>query len=137
MFNKELKNRVRGLESVVESTGNSIRDRLNKIEKQLKPEPAFKAGDLVNFFLVGNEFEGEIVRPIADIIGWNNYLPVLAELSKWEIKYLDKNEVVQKVVVEEEDIYPLEEDDIDYLHQRINDLVLRLNKLEGRGTKKK
>ena len=114
-----------------------LSERLDEIEEQLKPKPAFKKGDMVNFFLIGNEFEGEIVAPNYKMINRGMWREATDEIDSWTIAYLDKNDKIQIAAVREEDIYPQEEDAIDYLHGRINEIVLRLNKLEGIGTKKK
>jgi hypothetical protein len=86
-----------------------IEVRLFKLEEQLKPEPAFKAGDLVNFFLVGNEFEGEITG----IDGWT---------GNWRIKYLNDVNSINEVVVKEEDIWVDEICDICQLREEVAEL---------------
>ena len=137
--------RVEKLMSVVgiNDEGNQIdnlkqlSERIGKIEEQLKPKPAFKKGDMVNFFLIGNEFEGEIVAPNYKMINRGIWREETDEIDSWTIAYLDKNDKIQTLAIMEEDIYPQEEDVIDYLHERINGIALRLNKLEGRGAKKK
>jgi hypothetical protein len=124
-INIEVDDRVSELELKVsdrvsdnEETLIKVNERLSKIEEQLKPEPMFKAGELVNFFLVGNEFEGEIA--------YNDYEDC------WLIEYLDKNNVVRSATIKEEDIWVDECDCIDCLQDQIEELSFRLKALENK-----
>ena len=115
--------------SDLETSERNFSQRIKLIEEQLAPEPKFKKGDLVHFFLVGNEFDGEIVG--RDSWSYDCYLSyVNIETNDWRIKYLDKNDVAQYVNVNEKDIWRDEDDCIDCLFSEIEDLRLRLKKLE-------
>jgi hypothetical protein len=133
-------NKYKELKSLIDSRNISIENigtRLNKIEEQLKPEPAFKEGDLVSFFLVGEEFEGEIVKRQDKywfILGGNNEDPIVPGTTNWVVKYLDKNEVVQEVVVKEEDILSEDGNEISDIYNELFELRERIKELE---TKKK
>lgn len=141
MFNKKLKERIEEIEDIltdpkkgnIGSELDYLEARIDKIEEQLEPEPKFKKGDLVHFFLAGNEFDGEIVGRDSCRDSWSyNYYPsyVNIETNDWRIKYLDKNDVAQYVNVNEKDIWRDEDDCIDCLFSEIEDLRLRLKKLE-------
>lgn len=118
---KEFKKRISEIEKIVREQEKV----LFKIEKQLKPEPLFETGDLVKFFLIGNEFEGEIV-------GKCHFDYFNKEPQKWYVKYLDKNNVEQTVMVNEEDIWVESDDCIDYFQNQIEELSFRLKALENK-----
>jgi pectate lyase len=129
MFNTKLEKRIKNIDEQTGRSFDEVSKRLSKIEEQLKPEPAFKTGDLVNFFLVGNEFEGEIVGKYHTI--WDS-LNRSEQVQSWSIKYLDKNETLIEVVVKEEDIWVDECDCIDCLQDQIEELSFRLKALENK-----
>ena len=110
--------------------------RVVSIEDQLKPEPAFKKGDMVNFFLIGNEFEGEIVEPIYKYEnsgggGFFSFPTKTDIIESWRIAYLDKNEVVQTVAIKEEDIWFDEECPITDLYDQLEELRYQVELLKG------
>jgi hypothetical protein len=147
MFNKDLKKRVRKVELVLglrdggwdvfeENSIDSITKRLSKIEDQLKPEPKFKKGDLVHFFLIDGEFDGEIVGSTIDRYRSSFfYVPSIEDSHSWVVSYLDENNVVQQVSVDEKDIWTDEYDCTDCLFSEIEDLKFRLKKLEDKKKK--
>lgn len=113
--------------------------RIKEIEEQLKPKPAFEKGDIVNFFLINNEFVGEIVEQERES-SYRSFFDYPSEretTGRWIIRYLDANNIPQEVAIKEEDIWVDEEDKDEYIHDRINRVIERVAKLEGRGNKNK
>lgn len=110
---------------VISERFSEIEKRLFRIEEQLKPEPTFENGDIVKFLLIGNEFEGEIICNC-----YEDYFN--KESQKWYVKYLDKNNVSQTVMVNEEDIWVESDDCIDYIQNQIEELSFRLKALENK-----
>jgi len=138
MFNKDLEKRV---EKLIESRNLSIENlgkRLNDVERQLEPKPAFEVGEHVNFFLLGQEFEGEIVCNNYDYSSYFSFLEpqkIGTMTDKWRIKYLDKNDVVQIVVVKEEDIWTEESNEITDIYDRLYELKEQIKELKSKKTK--
>jgi len=138
MFNKDLEKRV---EKLIESRNLSIENlgkRLNDVERQLEPKPAFEVGEHVNFFLLGQEFEGEIVRNDYDYSSYFSFLEpqkIGTMTDKWRIKYLDKNDVVQIVVVKEEDIWTEESNEITDIYDHLYELKEQIKELKSKKTK--
>ena len=113
--NKKLKKEIENIDKKIVEAFEKVSNRLSKIEEQLEPEPLFEEGEMVTFFMCGQEMEGEIIR--------KEYFS-----SDWFIRYLNKNNDAIGVRVKECDIIKDSEDD--FLWDRIEELETRLNKLE-------
>jgi len=82
---------------------------LERIEALENP-PKFKRGDIVSYFLADKEIIGEIISQDKDIT---------TKCYEYDICYLDKNDVIQRVTVNEKDLFLSGEDDI---YERLEDL---------------
>lgn len=100
---KQIEERIEQRSENLNEVVNKINSRLNKIEEIINP-PTFEVGDIVNFFLVDNEFIGEIVRENV-VIEQYLFFPSYKKDGRWVVKYLDANNVSQEVAVKEEDIW--------------------------------
>jgi len=92
----------------IEATGGM--DELEERIEALENPPKFKRGDIVSYFLVDKEITGEIISQDKDIT---------TKCYKYDICYLDKNDVIQRVTVNEKDLFLSGEDDI---YERLEDL---------------
>lgn len=120
MFNKkrrkgetEIINKI--MEEMIEETGKievtgGDMDELEERIEALENPPKFKRGDIVSYFLVDKEITGEIISQDKDIT---------TKCYKYDICYLDKNDVIQRVTVNEKDLFLSGEDDI---YERLEDL---------------
>ena len=112
--------------SDLEISERNFSQRIKLIEEQLAPEPKFKKGDLVHFFLIDGEFDGEIVGSTIDRYRSSFfYVPSIEDSHSWVVSYLDENNVVQQVSVDEKDIWTDEYDCTDCLFSEIEDLKFR------------
>lgn len=93
----------------IEVTGGDM-DELEERIEALENPPKFKRGDIVSYFLVDKEITGEIISQDKDIT---------TKCYKYDICYLDKNDVIQRVTVNEKDLFLSGEDDI---YERLEDL---------------
>ena len=93
----------------IEVTGGDM-DELEERIEALENPPKFKRGDIVSYFLVDKEITGEIISQDKDIT---------TKCYEYDICYLDKNDVIQRVTVNEKDLFLSGEDDI---YERLEDL---------------
>jgi len=102
------------MEEMIEETGKievtGDMDELKERIEALENPPKFKRGDIVSYFLVDKEITGEIISQDKDIT---------TKCYKYDICYLDKNDVIQRVTVNEKDLFLSGEDDI---YERLEDL---------------
>lgn len=119
MFNKELKRKIKimdqeisGLLKIIELVDKKLDTKLREIEKKLNPAK-FKRGDLVTFFLADKELAGEVISEDTTTEGY-----------KYEVCYLDKNDVIQRATVNEEYLFFLNENDI---YERLADLECQVD----------
>jgi polyhydroxyalkanoate synthesis regulator phasin len=92
----------------IEATGGM--DELEERIEALENPPKFKRGDIVSYFLGDKEITGEIISQDKDIT---------TKCYEYDICYLDKNDVIQRVTVNEKDLFLSGEDDI---YERLEDL---------------
>lgn len=88
---------------------DKLKERIEELEELASP-PKFKKGDIVSFFLADKEITGEIISQDKN--------PFTKDY-KYAICYLDKNDVIQRVTVNEKDLFLSGEDDI---YERLEDL---------------
>ena len=102
------------MEEMIEETGKiEVTGDMDELEERieaLENPPKFKKGDIVSFFLVDKEITGEIISQDKDIT---------TKCYEYDICYLDKNDVIQRVTVNEKDLFLSGEDDI---YERLEDL---------------
>jgi len=102
------------MEEMIEETGKiEVTGDMDKLEERieaLENPPKFKRGDIVSFFLADKEITGEIISQDKDIT---------TKCYEYDICYLDKNDVIQRVIVNEKDLFLSGEDDI---YERLEDL---------------
>ncbi len=102
------------MEEMIEETGKiEVTGDMDELEERieaLENPPKFKRGDIVSYFLVDKEITGEIISQDKDIT---------TKCYKYDICYLDKNDVIQRVTVNEKDLFLSGEDDI---YERLEDL---------------
>lgn len=118
MFNnkraKEIEIINKIMEEMIEETGKievtGDMDELKERIEALENPPKFKRGDIVSYFLVDKEITGEIISQDKDIT---------TKCYEYDICYLDKNDVIQRVTVNEKDLFLSGEDDI---YERLEDL---------------
>lgn len=120
MFNKkrrkgetEIINKI--MEEMIEETGKievtgGDMDELEERIEALENPPKFKRGDIVSFFLADKEITGEIISQDRNLI---------TKSYEYNICYIDKNDVIQRVTVNEKDLFLSGEDDI---YERLEDL---------------
>jgi len=100
-------------------------DKLKERIEALENPPKFKRGDIVSFLLADKEITGEIISQDKDIT---------TKCYEYDICYLDKNDVIQRVTVNEKDLFLSGEDDIyerlEYLECQVEFLANELNKLK-------
>jgi hypothetical protein len=133
--NKKLQENINKLNLTVFQEIKNSNKRIDKIEKQLKPEPSFKSGDIVNFFLIDNEFRGKIIDVSSKISNYGMWYYRESDVGKWIVEYLDKNDVIQTVEVKEEDIWSDEEDVITDIYEQIEELRYQVEFLKGKNKK--
>ena len=117
------------MEEMIEETGKiEVTGDMDELEERieaLENPPKFKRGDIVSYFLVDKEITGEIISQDKDIT---------TKCYKYDICYLDKNDVIQRVTVNEKDLFLSGEDDIyerlEYLECQVEFLANELNKLK-------
>lgn len=102
------------MEEMIEETGKiEVTGDMDELEERieaLENPPKFKRGDIVSYFLVDKEITGEIISQDKDIT---------TKCYEYDICYLDKNDVIQRVTVNEKDLFLSGEDDI---YERLEDL---------------
>ena len=102
------------MEEMIEETGKiEVTGDMDELEERieaLENPPKFKRGDIVSYFLVDKEITGEIISQNKDIT---------TKCYEYDICYLDKNDVIQRVTVNEKDLFLSGEDDI---YERLEDL---------------
>jgi len=102
------------MEEMIEETGKiEVTGGMDELEERieaLENPPKFKRGDIVSYFLVDKEITGEIISQNKDIT---------TKCYEYDICYLDKNDVIQRVTVNEKDLFLSGEDDI---YERLEDL---------------
>lgn len=102
------------MEEMIEETGKiKVTGDMDELEERieaLENPPKFKRGDIVSYFLVDKEITGEIISQDKDIT---------TKCYEYDICYLDKNDVIQRVTVNEKDLFLSGEDDI---YERLEDL---------------
>lgn len=102
------------MEEMIEETGKiEVTGGMDELEERieaLENPPKFKRGDIVSYFLVDKEITGEIISQDKDIT---------TKCYEYDICYLDKNDVIQRVTVNEKDLFLSGEDDI---YERLEDL---------------
>lgn len=102
------------MEEMIEETGKiEVTGDMDELEERieaLENPPKFKRGDIVSYFLVDKEITGEIISQGKDIT---------TKCYEYDICYLDKNDVIQRVTVNEKDLFLSGEDDI---YERLEDL---------------
>ena len=102
------------MEEMIEETGKiEVTGDMDKLEERieaLENPPKLKRGDIVSYFLVDKEITGEIISQDKDIT---------TKCYEYDICYLDKNDVIQRVIVNEKDLFLSGEDDI---YERLEDL---------------
>ncbi len=84
----------------------NLEERIEALENP----PKFKRGDIVSFLLADKEITGEIISQNRNLI---------TKSYEHNICYLDKNDVIQRVTVNEKDLFLSGEDDI---YERLEDL---------------
>lgn len=102
------------MEEMIEETGKiEVTGDMDELEKRieaLENPPKFKRGDIVSYFLADKEVTGEIISQDRNLI---------TKCYEYDICYLDKNDVIQRVTVNEKDLFLSGEDDI---YERLEDL---------------
>jgi len=102
------------MEEMIEETGKiEVTGGMDELEERieaLENPPKFKRGDIVSFFLADKEITGEIISQDRNLI---------TKSYEYNICYLDKNDVIQRVTVNEKDLFLSGEDDI---YERLEDL---------------
>lgn len=120
--------------SDLEVSERNFSQRIKLIEKQLEPKPSFKKGDIVNFFLIDNEFVGEIVEQEREY-SYRYFFSNPSEreaTGRWLVRYLDANNVSQEVAVKEEDIWVDDGCQMCELHDQIEELSFRIKAIENK-----
>lgn len=84
----------------------NLEERIEALENP----PKFKRGDIVSFLLADKEITGEIISQNRNLI---------TKSYEHNICYVDKNDVIQRVTVNEKDLFLSGEDDI---YERLEDL---------------
>ena len=102
------------MEEMIEETGKiEVTGDMDELEERieaLENPPKFKRGDIVSYFLADKEVTGEIISQDRNLI---------TKCYEYDICYLDKNDVIQRVTVNEKDLFLSGEDDI---YERLEDL---------------
>ncbi len=102
------------MEEMIEETGKiEVTGDMDELEERieaLENPPKFKRGDIVSFLLADKEITGEIISQDKDIT---------TKCYEYDICYLDKNDVIQRAIVNEKDLFLSGEDDI---YERLEDL---------------
>ncbi len=102
------------MEEMIEETGKiEVTGDMDELEERieaLENPPKFKRGDIVSFLLADKEITGEIISQNRNLI---------TKSYEHNICYVDKNDVIQRVTVNEKDLFLSGEDDI---YERLEDL---------------